>query len=85
VGRLCRCSLYYSRLPRSDLQELRSGRIRKKFANRYTIQRTSWADRTSYGFEGRAPEKGAATEARPGRGYASARDCERGTRKTRGR
>jgi hypothetical protein len=48
----------------------------KRPLSRPTIFRTSCPARTSYVLEGRAPEKGAATEARPLRGYARAADSE---------
>src|SRR5215475_10015461 len=61
-GRLFWCLLYYSRTRRSDLA---TAPCVNPLLSRHTILRTSWPGETSYVLEGRAPEKGAATEARP--------------------
>jgi hypothetical protein len=68
-GRPCRCSLYYSQRRRLDLVKLAT-------SLRDLTNRTAGANVLV--FKGRAPEKGAATEARPLRRYARAADCERG-------
>ena len=72
-GLLWWCFLYYSAAPHSDLV---GGAVRKTcYVATRSFEPVGPVGRLSD--EGRAPEKGAATEARPLRGYARAADFER--------